>query len=52
MPFSVPIFGGFFSLGSCSTAADSFQVYCAIILLGVGAGKVRRHCTDDLAFSG
>ena len=28
---------GFFSLGSCSTAADSFKVQCAIILLGVGA---------------
>ena len=29
MPFGVPTFLGFFSLGS-STAADTFQVHCAI----------------------
>ena len=35
-------FLGFFSLGSCSTAADLFQVYCAIICLGVGAEHLEK----------
>ena len=39
----VYLFLCFFSLGSCSTAADSFQVYCAIILLGVGAAHLEKY---------
>ena len=32
---------GFFSLGS-STAADTFQVHCAIYCLGVGAAHLEK----------